>query len=468
MGGAVSAGEDNDELIDNLVDAEYIKTPAVEKVFRAVDRADYYAEGCKENAYRDLAWKHGNLHLSAPCIYSEVLEALLLQPGLSFLNLGSGTGYLSTVAGLILGPYGVNHGVELHEDVMLYACRKVREFLQTSNALDEHEFCKPSFVSGNCLVLEAGSRRYDRVYCGAACPPEHCAFIKNFVKIGGILVMPFNDQLVQVRRTGENSWQDRNILPVSFAMLVQPSPKERLTTFSLPDFHPSSLQELSRISIRRVLRSQVDREHPTLKDCRRTTPAAKKKKQAKRRVQRIVIPIFEESDDSSGGRFDPQSGDDDPRDGMPQTSRRGNHITAMIEHIMNEERRMDEDSSNGIADDSGNAVDIESLAPSREDERIDQRKRGAEDDDHHDPRRRNGRRTKSVVWKRVAFDEYDMKPADEGVNSAAKEEEEEVVEPPVATTSGSELTYTVLMRQKISVLPLPHMLKVYLNHDREL
>uniref|UniRef100_A0A8D1Z6C3 Protein-L-isoaspartate (D-aspartate) O-methyltransferase domain containing 2 n=1 Tax=Sus scrofa TaxID=9823 RepID=A0A8D1Z6C3_PIG len=71
MGGAVSAGEDNDELIDNLKEAQYIRTERVEQAFRAVDRADYYLEEFKENAYKDLAWKHGNIHLSAPCIYSE-------------------------------------------------------------------------------------------------------------------------------------------------------------------------------------------------------------------------------------------------------------------------------------------------------------------------------------------------------------------------------------------------------------
>ena len=64
MGGAVSAGEDNDELIDNLVEADYIKSLRIESIFRAVDRAHYYADGCGDNAYRDLAWKHGNLHLS--------------------------------------------------------------------------------------------------------------------------------------------------------------------------------------------------------------------------------------------------------------------------------------------------------------------------------------------------------------------------------------------------------------------
>jgi len=107
MGGAVSAGENNEELVCNLVEAEYIKTPIVEQVFRAVDRGDYYLKDHRDSAYKDLAWKHGNIHLSAPCIYAEVLESLCLAPGLSFLNLGSGTGYLNTMAGLILGTYYV-------------------------------------------------------------------------------------------------------------------------------------------------------------------------------------------------------------------------------------------------------------------------------------------------------------------------------------------------------------------------
>lgn len=108
MGGAVSAGVDNDELIDNLLEADYIKTAAVERVFRAVDRGHYFTQECKDSAYKDLAWKCGNLHISAPCIYSEVLENLKLAPGMSFLNLGSGTGYLNTMAGLILGMFSQN------------------------------------------------------------------------------------------------------------------------------------------------------------------------------------------------------------------------------------------------------------------------------------------------------------------------------------------------------------------------
>ena len=102
MGGAFSNGQDNDELIDNLVDSGYIRSKEIEQVFRAVDRGDYFLSSHRDNAYKDFAWKLGNIHLSAPCIYCEVLEELALKPGLSFLNLGSGTGYLSTIAGLLL------------------------------------------------------------------------------------------------------------------------------------------------------------------------------------------------------------------------------------------------------------------------------------------------------------------------------------------------------------------------------
>ena len=68
----MSSGDNNDALVDNLIRANYIKSPKIERVFRAVDRAFYYTDEEKSMAYKDLAWKSRNLHLSAPCIYSQV------------------------------------------------------------------------------------------------------------------------------------------------------------------------------------------------------------------------------------------------------------------------------------------------------------------------------------------------------------------------------------------------------------
>uniref|UniRef100_A0AAY4B6I5 Protein-L-isoaspartate O-methyltransferase domain-containing protein 1 n=1 Tax=Denticeps clupeoides TaxID=299321 RepID=A0AAY4B6I5_9TELE len=248
MGGAVSAGEDNDDLIDNLKEAQYIRSERVE-AFRAIDRGDYYLDGYRDTAYKDLAWKHGNIHLSAPCIYSEVMEALMLQQGLSFLNLGSGTGYLSTMVGLIIGPFGVNHGVELHKDVVEYARERLDDFVKTSDSFDRFELCEPQFVVGNCLDISSDSHQYDRIYCGAGVQKAHENYMKIMLKVGGILVMPVEDQLTQITRTGQSSWESKNILPVSFTPLVQQSRPDAIKrdTVDLPPVSVRSLQDLSRI-----------------------------------------------------------------------------------------------------------------------------------------------------------------------------------------------------------------------------
>ncbi|KAL0105492.1 hypothetical protein PUN28_016867 [Cardiocondyla obscurior] len=296
MGGAVSCGQDNDELVDNLMGSGYIRTKKVEQVFRAIDRADYVLSAYREGAYKDLAWKHGNIHLSAPCIYSEVLEGLSLEPGLSFLNLGSGTGYLSTMAGLLLKQHGVNHGIELHEDCLRYAYDRLETFKQTSLALNEFDFCEPVFIQGNCLSIIPG-RQYDRVYCGAACPESHEAFIKQFVRIGGILVMPYKDQLLRIQRVDENTWVQNTMLPVSFATLVVP-PSSEHNLFQLPEYNPLSLQELCRGRIRRRLRHNIWCEHPELETVKPVLPVHQRQTPQQRTLRRFVIPIFEESDEA--------------------------------------------------------------------------------------------------------------------------------------------------------------------------
>lgn len=295
----MSTGENNDHLIDNLLDADYIKTSVIERVFRAVDRAEYFLPETRINAYRDLAWKSGNLHISAPCIYSEVMEGLCLEPGLSFLNLGCGTGYLSTMVGLILGTNGVNHGIEYHSDVVQYANKKLDDFRKHSGAIDEFDYCEPNFIQGNCLCLTSDYHaQYDRVYCGAACPREYESYMKNLLKVGGILVMPLNEKLLQIRRTSETNWEVRSLLPVSFASLIEPreGPPEWV---QMIEVEPLSLQCLCRTVVRNILRKNIETELPPVK---RKTPVRKAPKK-RNPLRRMVVPLFESDDSSDDDRY---------------------------------------------------------------------------------------------------------------------------------------------------------------------
>ncbi|VDM96078.1 unnamed protein product [Thelazia callipaeda] len=199
MGLVASSGSDNDDLVDKLVEADIVYSHGIETALRLVDRRRFFPSEGKEVAYRDMAWKSetgcpGRIHISAPCIYGNVLECLKLENGNSFLNIGSGTGYLNTIAGYLLGSTGKNHGIELHDNVVHYA----RELVAETSLLPEtqcFEWATPIFTCGNGLYLNpVHNFKYDRVYCGATVPESHRRILWDLLKIGGILVMPYNDQ----------------------------------------------------------------------------------------------------------------------------------------------------------------------------------------------------------------------------------------------------------------------------------
>lgn len=72
----------------------------------------YNTQGHEDVAHRDAPLKEGNVHISAPHIYGSALEALELVPdsSMSFLSVGSGTGYLSCIVADILGYRSLNFG----------------------------------------------------------------------------------------------------------------------------------------------------------------------------------------------------------------------------------------------------------------------------------------------------------------------------------------------------------------------
>lgn len=65
---------------------------------------------------------------------------------------------------------------------------KLEEFQRTSPALDEFDFCPPEFTVGNCLDAIPASKRYDRIYCGAACPNDYVGNLVDMLKVKLLLV----------------------------------------------------------------------------------------------------------------------------------------------------------------------------------------------------------------------------------------------------------------------------------------
>lgn len=130
-----------------------------------------------------------------------MVNALDIKPGMSFLNIGSGTGYLSTIAGCLLQGTGVNHGIDLDPDLLAHARDRHEHFLRENK---DNKVTPAEFFLGNIFdVDEERSMHYDRIYVGAACPaPLKEKILQLLVpgrngEGGGVLIGPMVGSQVQ-------------------------------------------------------------------------------------------------------------------------------------------------------------------------------------------------------------------------------------------------------------------------------
>lgn len=224
-----STGYTNDSLVSHLVESGAIAQSHIEAAFRAVDRGKFLPnleEGTSE-VYDDAPVRFGHFHMSQPSLYAEAVANLDLSPGLSFLNVGSGTGYLSSIVSEITGP-ALHHGVDLYSDLLDHA----QDMLRVQNK----EYIQFFEVNAHDLDLVM-CPRYDRMYLGA-CAGGQSKRLLALLQVGGVAVGPFETSSGQyirrVLRTSETTFDVKNLKQVSFGRLLPSEEPLRRPSFVLP------------------------------------------------------------------------------------------------------------------------------------------------------------------------------------------------------------------------------------------
>eukprot|EP00929_Paragymnodinium_shiwhaense_P104306 TRINITY_DN68616_c0_g1_i1.p1 TRINITY_DN68616_c0_g1~~TRINITY_DN68616_c0_g1_i1.p1 ORF type:complete len:561 (-),score=104.94 TRINITY_DN68616_c0_g1_i1:112-1794(-) len=207
----------NMQMVDELESSGALRMPECIRAFRSVDRGHFWVEGAGEIAYQDTPLRQGRLHQSAPHIYARALEALMpLTPGMSFLNVGSGTGYFSTLVSELIGDHAVNDGVDVWPENISHAVDRCRRL--GKQGLE--------FTLGNIYQVDVEQgMRYDRIYIGA-CANSRSKYLYGLLEVGGVLVGPFQSghgqQLRRVVRTSETRFSVEVLNAVQFATLIEP------------------------------------------------------------------------------------------------------------------------------------------------------------------------------------------------------------------------------------------------------
>jgi protein-L-isoaspartate O-methyltransferase len=149
-----SGGSTNAEMCEQLRRNQIITKPEVLDAFLKVERGFFVPESVQRHAYDDSPLRADGVHMSAPHIYGSIMDALDVKEGNSFLNVGSGTGYISTIAAVLGGVTSLNHGIEVDPKVHKFASERTSEFRnyykkQFGNNIAEIRLC-----CGNVFDLE--------------------------------------------------------------------------------------------------------------------------------------------------------------------------------------------------------------------------------------------------------------------------------------------------------------------------
>ncbi|GEM_PF-507106 len=203
----------------------YIQSAAVEKAFTHIRRRDFLPASIKDRAFEDRALAiqtksvQGVVECTASCsqpsLTAMMLELLDVKPGMSVLDIGTGSGYTAALLSELGGPdapiLSVDHDPELIE--------KARKNLDGYGFHPEIHLC-------NALDTFGTDRLFERMLVTAGAPyiPE---FWCRQLALNGILIVPYYwggvDYLLKLVKTAEHELKGRGICFTVFTGLDESS-----------------------------------------------------------------------------------------------------------------------------------------------------------------------------------------------------------------------------------------------------
>jgi protein-L-isoaspartate(D-aspartate) O-methyltransferase len=199
-------------MIERQLKARGIRDAAVLRAMAEVPREEFVPHALVEFAYEDTPLPIDEQQtISQPYIVALMLEALELKPNDKVLDVGTGSGYAAAVASRVATAV---YGIERHASLARAAAERCRRlgFNNVHIRQGDGSLGWPEHAPFDAIMVAAGG-------------PEIPTSLKQQLAIGGRLVIPVGESprvqnLYRLRRTGEKSWQQQDLGPVTFVPLI--------------------------------------------------------------------------------------------------------------------------------------------------------------------------------------------------------------------------------------------------------
>lgn len=160
-------------------------------------------------------------------MYTLCLENLNIQPRDKVLDIGSGCGYFTILAGYFTGPDGFVLGLDLYDHIIEFAQNNIKSFLndEKGTALGM-TFDHVKFVKRNCFLPSIDNMLFDKIHVGACCPDAKIQELYDQLVIGGTLVTPYGDRLIKAVKGPDGKMDIATLVEVRYSDLLLPSSAE--------------------------------------------------------------------------------------------------------------------------------------------------------------------------------------------------------------------------------------------------
>jgi len=170
-------------------------------------------ESLISSAYLDIPLPIGSGQtISQPSTVAIMLELLELKRGQKILDIGYGSGYTTALLAAAIGS-GKVIAIELKKDLAKWGQKNIGKY----------NFIKKGLVqatSGDGYKGLPEEAPFDRILVSAEAEEIPVA-LKNQLKIGGILIVPFQNALFKIRRKNDKKFEISQIPGFVFVPLVK-------------------------------------------------------------------------------------------------------------------------------------------------------------------------------------------------------------------------------------------------------
>jgi protein-L-isoaspartate(D-aspartate) O-methyltransferase len=201
------------DLVEQLINQGWLKTARVIKAFQKIKRIDFLPDQFKKLADLDeplpIGFSQTN---SQPLTVAFMLELLDLKPADNVLDVGSGSGWTTSLLAEIVGLKGRVTALEINSQLKQFGDKNISKY----------NFIKKGIVQTFLTDANKGYSKnslYDKILVSAAVVKVSDS-LKSQLKIGGRMVIPIDSSIWLLVKKNEKEFQETEYPGFIFVPLV--------------------------------------------------------------------------------------------------------------------------------------------------------------------------------------------------------------------------------------------------------